>query len=403
MVWTLTDGTLTIQGDGIMNDYLEVSDVPWYDYRLEITKVILEYGVKTIGYNAFHDCSNMIEIVIPDGVTKIEDGAFENCTGLESITIPDSVTEIGNKAFMNCSSLKNVTIPEGVTVIENSTFQGCSNLESVTIPDSVTEIGQNAFWNCTSLESVTIPDSVTEIGQSAFLNCTSLESVAIPDGVTRIEDCAYMCCFSLKSISIPATVEKMYTSFIEFCDNLQDIWYDGTQEMWEKISQNLQMNSNPTIHFGHAVTIKDIAGGTVKAKPDMAASGRNVKLTVKTEEGFALDTISGTYLDEFGYSNPLNLEQDEKNSSLWFFTMPDAEVSIEPVFSRLHGAYLDEDGMHVIQSSDVTVLNGETQWEAGWYCNFFLLLQIRYCFQRVWLTLFTEMIQLRHSRCPKPC
>ena len=118
--------TLTISGTSSMANYNPWNSyAPWYNYRSEIVKAIIE-----------------------DGVTSIGSYAFSGCSGLTSVTIPNSVTSIGDEAFYKCSGLTSVTIPNSVTSIVSYAFSGCSGLTSVTIPNSVTSIGDSAFEYC---------------------------------------------------------------------------------------------------------------------------------------------------------------------------------------------------------------------------------------------------------------
>ena len=158
------------------------------------------YSVKTIGMNAFLNCSALTSITIPNSVTTIGQYAFYECSALTSVTIPNSVTTIGESAFHGCSGLTSVTIGNSVTKIDGSTFADCSGLTSVTIPNSVTTIGLHAFQNCTKMTSVTIGNSVTSIGIYAFLNCSALTSVTIPNSVTDIGNSAFNLCVSLTDV-----------------------------------------------------------------------------------------------------------------------------------------------------------------------------------------------------------
>ena len=143
LTWVLTgDGTLTISGSGEMENYSGEyqngeyfrTTTPWSGYREQVTAVVVESGVTSIGQCAFGGCSNLTGVTIPEGVTSIGSGAFFSCSSLTSVTIPEGVTSIGSGAFFSCSSLTGVTIPWGVTSIGNAAFRGCSSLKHVCVP-----------------------------------------------------------------------------------------------------------------------------------------------------------------------------------------------------------------------------------------------------------------------------
>jgi hypothetical protein len=105
LTWNLNNGTLTISGNGAMPDYDFLILAPWTPYYENITIVVIENGVTSIG-----------------------DFAFFYCAALTSVTIPFSVTSIGQLAFAGCIALSSITIPSGVISIENNTFTGCTAL-----------------------------------------------------------------------------------------------------------------------------------------------------------------------------------------------------------------------------------------------------------------------------------
>jgi len=234
VTWLLDDnGTLTISGSGKIEDCRSDIDQPWYSNRSDITSVVIEPGVTSIGSLAFYECSNLTSITIPSGFISIGDYAFWNCTGLTSITIQNGVTSIGTGAFWNCTGLTSITIPSSVTSIGVNVFYNCTGLtditvdsnnssfcsesgvlfnkdkttliyyplgkndSSYTIPDGVTVIEQYAFYCNSKLTSVTIPSGVTSIGEMAFRECSGLTSVIVPSSVTSIEYNAFWCCFNL--------------------------------------------------------------------------------------------------------------------------------------------------------------------------------------------------------------
>ena len=198
-------GSLSINGDGPMNDYKNQEPYysPFYN-ETAIINVSIRNGVTRIGNYAFYRCKNLYSVDIYSA-TSIGKYAFAECKALDHIDVPSFVTSIENSAFRNCSGLKKVSLSNSLSGIEKNTFSGCTSLTNITIPDSVTSIGESAFSGCTSLTNITIPNSVTSIGESAFSDCTSLTNITIPDSVTSIDKSAFSGCTSLEYIDIKGT------------------------------------------------------------------------------------------------------------------------------------------------------------------------------------------------------
>ena len=260
VTWSLDDdGTLTISGSGKIEDCRSDIDQPWYSNRSDITSVVIEPGVTSIGSQAFYECSNLTSITIPSGLTSIGEQAFGNCTGLTSITIPSGFISIGDYAFWNCTGLTSITIQNGVTSIGTGAFWNCTGLTSITIPSSVTSIGVNVFYGCSGLTDITvdssnpsfcsesgvlfnkdkttliyyplgktgsytIPDGVTAIGDYAFYYCSGLTSVTIPSSVTSIGESAFRHCTGLTSITIPNSVTSIVNLAFWDCDSLTIVY-----------------------------------------------------------------------------------------------------------------------------------------------------------------------------------
>lgn len=99
--WKLSsEGTLTISGTGEMDDYDFAP--PWGH---DVSTVVMEKGVTSIGKGAFSACSGLKRVTLPDGLQSIGERAFSECSSLEKITIPSSVTSFGFYAFSGCSLL----------------------------------------------------------------------------------------------------------------------------------------------------------------------------------------------------------------------------------------------------------------------------------------------------------
>ena len=193
-----------------------------------LKKVTLKNGVRSIGEDAFRDCSSLESVIFENTVLeKISDGAFWGCSALSSIALPDSVTEIERNAFFE-TGLRNIQLPEKLTLIGGGAFCNCKNLKQVQLPPQLKELGDGAFFNCENLTQIQLPAQLNKLGTDAFRNCTSLDKIDIPagltqiepdtfcntgltsvtlhEGLTKIEDGAFHDCLKLKKIRIPKSV-----------------------------------------------------------------------------------------------------------------------------------------------------------------------------------------------------
>lgn len=210
--------TLTITGNGPMANYDRYitssnnSYAPWYEKIQNITRLIVEDGVTTLGdnilyysysdnsgYHSFHpnlrevelpeglscigasafcDSPELTEVKIPSTVTKIKDSAFSRCTGLTKIELPPQLEEVGYSSFYGCSGLTEITIPSSVKTIRSGAFEECYNLESVTLSEGIGEIGTEAFKR-TNLKSLNIPKSVKKLGRDIVYNCFHVAYITI--------------------------------------------------------------------------------------------------------------------------------------------------------------------------------------------------------------------------------
>ena len=270
--WTLDGTVLTISGNGEMgNYYSEYNYHPWND----ITKVVIDYGVKNIGDYAFYNCNNLLEVKMPTTIEKIGICAFEKCNKIENLILPESLTEIQYFAFRDCSSLKTINIPKSIKYILNDAFSNCKSIERVdiidlsswcniifstsgsnplsnlsylylnnssishlVIPSSVTKINANAFKNCYNLTSVIFSNSITEIGEMAFSGCCNLKKIIIPNGTTNIRKYAFYNCEKLEEITLPKSVCSISDFAFTACYSLDNVFYEGGKADREKISFN---------------------------------------------------------------------------------------------------------------------------------------------------------------------
>ncbi len=70
LTYTVDGDTLTISGAGAIPDYTQF-ECPWYIFRKQITKIVVEDGVTKIGDYAFYDMDKVTEVSVPESVTEI--------------------------------------------------------------------------------------------------------------------------------------------------------------------------------------------------------------------------------------------------------------------------------------------------------------------------------------------
>ena len=173
-----------------------------------LEKITWSEELTTIADSAFAGCHTLSEVNIGKSVTTIGNSAFAGCSSLRSITLPNNVKSIGSSAFASCSSLTRIIIPEGITTIREQTFSLCENLNSITLAKSITEIGDKAFYGCLRLTAIDVPEAVTKIGTEAFFGCKGLTKITLPDAISEVGYQAFGGCSNLTTITLPDTISK---------------------------------------------------------------------------------------------------------------------------------------------------------------------------------------------------
>lgn len=259
--WTLNAaGTLTVSGTGEMKGYAtglnqtfnDSNPPPWYDYKDNINKIIINRGITSIGDYAFYNCNNLIEVSLPDGLTDIGNYSFGNTQcKLRSIHIPSSVKDIGQYAFRSVTEVY-ITDADAWCHFSFGNWMGKSPfanewnlylnnqpLTEATIPSDITAIGGHLFDGCLSIRKVKINGTIESIGDYAFAGCVNLTDIELPNGLTNIG----MAAFSgsgLTKINIPSSVKEVQT-YAFSCENLREV-YISDLEAWCDISFSYDTN-----------------------------------------------------------------------------------------------------------------------------------------------------------------
>lgn len=98
-----TEATVTVPA--IIDGYSVKSTEETFANNEQIKKVVFSYGIISIDYNTFLNCTSLREVKLPDSVESLGDYAFSN-TALTSIYLSKNTSYIGTGCFYESKDLK---------------------------------------------------------------------------------------------------------------------------------------------------------------------------------------------------------------------------------------------------------------------------------------------------------
>lgn len=277
--WTYDGkGTLTLKGSGETAYYGEYDthwgfkvDVPgWYDYRNEITSIVIGNGITALNGSifahtsiktaklpssvksiatVFKGCTKMTSVELNEGLETIEPSAFSE-TALESLYIPSTVKELGytirrtisldkitispnNKNLLKKDNILysydmktlywadqyfsgSYKIPSTVKTIYYCAFEQ-TNLSSIDLGNNVQIIADGAFNLCRYLTKITIPKSVTYVGRQALSNLTNLKTADLQCSNAKFDGSIFCYSSGLESVKIAEGIKSFGSTGNAFC------------------------------------------------------------------------------------------------------------------------------------------------------------------------------------------
>lgn len=339
-------GTLIISGTGAIKDFMTIADCPWWNYKDNILKLVINPGIEVIGTYSFMNCINLTtivfsddiksigayafsgcfyikdvnipnlsvwcgikfenfqsnplsyaqnlcvdgkpiyDVVIPDGVTRINKWVFASYKNLKSIKFSDTVSRIDSLVFYKCINLKTIEIPNSVTSIDIDAFSYCTSLTTVKLSENLTSIPDGLFCDCHALSSINIPEGVTSIGINAFNGCNSLESIFLPESIVNIGEYAFYFCNHVKKVTILAKTPPAINSHIFSC-------WDATLYVPDDVFDTYKSTA-PWMYFG---TIKTGIADITSLPVEVQSNGGTITVT-GADDGTIVEvyTMAGTKL-----------------------------------------------------------------------------------------------------------
>ena len=237
--WSFADGVLTLSGTGPVDNPV-FTENPWYAFKYDVHKVVVQEGITVIGYCCFAGFSNLTEVQLPDSLEVIGQQAF-SLTGIKELTIPKNVHTIGESHDPSASVglqndlLENIFVDDanphyydidGILYCrDHATLVCCPSgkqLGAFAVPAGIKHIGTSAFGKNHSLTALQLPQGLLTIGNSSFY-ATDLEEVTIPGTVTTVGPSAFMTCKKLRSVTVSAGVTAVKSRAFAFCDQLETV------------------------------------------------------------------------------------------------------------------------------------------------------------------------------------
>ncbi len=191
--------------------------------------------------------------------TSTNYAAFAKETALTRVIIPGSVKSIKRYAFYDATGITELFLGYGVQEIDLAVFHGCDGLTEVSLPDSITELGSGAFMMSEHLKKANLPSGLTAVYPDVFCCCYKLTGqMVIPEGVQEIGSSAFLDT-EITSLVIPASVKYILENAFRSCDQLMDVYYEGTEEQWAEIffgKNNVELQ-NARIHYQYSQELQN--------------------------------------------------------------------------------------------------------------------------------------------------
>lgn len=288
------------------------------------------YTVTTIGYQAFHLCTQLTSVTLPDTIRVIGDYAFQTGWGQSSITsmnlpegleevganafnyvpvdfkLPSTLKRIGNSAF-TWTGITEVQFGDAIEAVGDRAFSFCKQL----VKAEVTKVTQNTeglYMYCTALADVTIEDGVTSLPENCFFDCEKLTSITLPDSVTELKKSVFYGC-GLSSLDFLNT--GSVTTLGDFCfagnDSLHDIvipdsvtYVGANQFYWCKYVRTITFGANVAYVGNGVMSGFFIDSSVTKVVPEVrsatagAAVRRSGYVGSMTKDGVNFDVYCGS-------------------------------------------------------------------------------------------------------------
>ena len=142
---------------------------------LDLTGVAADCGViiKASNNGALERIAGLTSIIFPDSLETMYGNTVAGCASLTNVVVGSGIRSIGQQAFYNCSSLKTITLPEGcpgLTTLGQAAFRMCKVLETpLDFSKSVfTELPTYALVDLQKVYEIRLPETLVTLGTESL-------------------------------------------------------------------------------------------------------------------------------------------------------------------------------------------------------------------------------------------
>jgi len=232
-----SNGALTISGVGAMQDWIyNNTTMPWASVREQITSVVINEGVTSIGNYAFMECT-ALTVVLPNSITQIGAYAFLGCNSLTDVTVNWQTPLLVSNIFdrVNVSKV-NLHVPSGTAYLYKETpiWKDFKIVEIKTCEDKLQELQSE---NEALLQQIAELQAQIVVLQEALENCGSTNIQTVKANALNV-------------YPNPTTGELIIESGEQNIDNV--IIYDSVGQVVEIVrATSVQNNGNITLNISH--------------------------------------------------------------------------------------------------------------------------------------------------------
>lgn len=252
--------SVTLRRERIMRISKERVEREEFAYEDGVDVVILEEGVKSVGYGAFHGMPRLREIFAENAKSvKFEQHCFSQLPQLEMVKI--AMVSVPPKCFFQCPRLKTLTfegshknkadltmgeyalaycsvlqsisnMPEGM-VCEKYAFQDCTAMEGTFKVGGFQQenVPTGIFYGCENITKLEVREGTLELGKDVCNGCMELKEAVMPRSLMVINDGAFRLCRSLKALCLGENLRIVGSDAFRECSGLETVESRATERV----------------------------------------------------------------------------------------------------------------------------------------------------------------------------